>query len=107
MALIFSIVKLIDVYKDEESDTTSLAMEYVDSNEKSFRDHMKLFNLKEIKYYMYQILKAMDYCHSKGIMHRDLKPGNIMLDVAKKRVKILDWGLADFYHKGRYFQDNL
>lgn len=91
------------MYKDEESNTTSLAMEYVDSNEKSFRDHMKLFNLKEIKYYMYQILKAMDYCHSKGIMHRDLKPGNIMLDVMKKRVKILDWGLADFYHKGTLF----
>lgn len=44
-----------------------------------------------------QILKAVDYAHSQGLMHRDLKPTNIMLCIRKGRanfVKILDFGMA-------------
>uniref|UniRef100_A0A671NC10 non-specific serine/threonine protein kinase n=1 Tax=Sinocyclocheilus anshuiensis TaxID=1608454 RepID=A0A671NC10_9TELE len=34
----------------------------------------------DIRFYMYEILKALDFCHSMGIMHRDVKPHNIMID---------------------------
>lgn len=52
---------------------------------------------------MYEILKALDYCHSKGIMHRDVKPHNIMIDMANKKVRLIDWGLAEFYHPGQEY----
>ncbi len=41
----------------------------------------------------------MDYLHRKGIVHRDLKLENCLLD-AEKRVKIIDFGLANFYLSG-------
>lgn len=52
----------------------------------------------DIRYYMYELLKALDFCHSKGIMHRDVKPHNIMIDHEKRELKLIDWGLAEFYH---------
>ena len=38
-----------------------------------------------------------------GIMHRDIKPHNVMIDHKKKKLRIIDWGLAEFYHKGQEY----
>ena len=57
-------------------------------------------NEEEIRYYMYQTFKALDYANSKGIVHRDLHMENIAIDHPNRKLKIIDWGLADFYHPG-------
>lgn len=44
--------------------------------------------------FMYQILNAIEYCHSRNIMHRDLKSKNIMLRTQDDCIKIIDFGLA-------------
>lgn len=36
-------------------------------------------------------------------MHRDIKPHNIMIDAARRRLRVIDWGLAEFYHPGREY----
>src|SRR5688572_22350760 len=33
-----------------------------------------------------------------GIMHRDVKPHNVMIDHQKRILRLIDWGLAEFYH---------
>ena len=43
------------------------------------------------------MLIGIDYAHSCGIMHRDIKPQNILVDYKTRDVYIIDWGLADFY----------
>ena len=36
-------------------------------------------------------------------MHRDLKAGNIMLDIEKRKLRVIDWGLADFYKPNKEY----
>jgi serine/threonine protein kinase len=45
----------------------------------------------------------LDYCHSQGIMHRDVKPHNVMIDHTQRKLRLIDWGLAEFYHPGKEY----
>jgi serine/threonine protein kinase len=36
-------------------------------------------------------------------MHRDVKPHNVMIDHSKRQLRLIDWGLAEFYHSGREY----
>lgn len=54
-------------------------------------------NDHDIRIYLYKILEALDYSHSHGIMHRDVKPLNIVINHQDKMLRLIDWGLADFY----------
>ncbi|KAG2425790.1 hypothetical protein HXX76_013415 [Chlamydomonas incerta] len=96
-----SIIGLLDVVRDPESKTPSLIFEYV--NNQDFKVLYPTLTDMDIRYYVYQLLKALDYAHSHGIMHRDVKPHNVMIDHAKKQLRLIDWGLAEFYHPGREY----
>ncbi|TVY24622.1 Casein kinase II subunit alpha [Lachnellula hyalina] len=72
-----------------QSKTPSLIFEYV--NNTDFRSLYPKFVDYDVRFYIYELLKALDFCHSKGIMHRDVKPHNL---------RLIDWGLAEFYHQG-------
>ncbi|XP_029142765.1 casein kinase II subunit alpha, partial [Protobothrops mucrosquamatus] len=47
--------------------------------------------------------QALDYCHSMGVMHRDVKPHNVMIDHEHRKLRLIDWGLAEFYHPGQEY----
>lgn len=53
------------------------------------------FSESQIKCYMRQLLKGIEHCHSRGIIHRDIKTSNILVD-NNGRLKIADFGLANF-----------
>lgn len=53
--------------------------------------------LAELTFFLKKLLEGLQECHSRGIMHRDIKPENVLLDRRKGELKIIDWGLAEFY----------
>ncbi|KAF5958313.1 hypothetical protein HYC85_005538 [Camellia sinensis] len=96
-----NIVKLLDIVRDQHSKTPSLIFEYVNSTD--FKVLYPTLTDYDIRYYIYELLKALDYCHSQGIMHRDVKPHNVMIDHELRKLRLIDWGLAEFYHPGKEY----
>jgi casein kinase II subunit alpha len=73
-----NIVKLCDILRDPISKTPVFIYEYMPSMETkllipTLEDH-------DIRIYLYKILQALDFSHSHGIMHRDVKPLNIVIN---------------------------
>lgn len=91
-----NIIKFYDIVRDDFTNAISIISEYV-----NFDPHEKLYpklQIGEIKYYIFLLLKALDECHSRGIMHRDIKPGNVLINHRNQSLTIIDWGLAELYY---------
>jgi casein kinase II subunit alpha len=57
----------------------------------------------DVRRYIRGVLEALAFAHARGIMHRDVKPGNIMFNPDSGRVQLIDWGLAERYEPGSVY----
>jgi len=96
-----NIIGLLDIVRDPQSKTPSLIFEHVNATD--FKVLYPSLSDMDIRYYINELLKALDFCHSKGIMHRDVKPHNVMIDHGARKLRLIDWGLAEFYHPGEEY----
>nr|GMC55184.1 probable serine/threonine-protein kinase At1g54610 [Ipomoea batatas] len=56
-------------------------------------------NESQVKCYMQQLLSGLQHCHERGILHRDIKGSNLLIDKSGM-LKIADFGLANFFNTG-------
>ena len=89
-----NIVKVNDVSFGDK--IQYIVMEYIDGiTLKEYIEHQHVIPWKEAVHFTVQILQAMQHAHEKGIVHRDMKPQNIML-LQDGTIKVTDFGIAHF-----------
>nr|XP_024369180.1 cell division control protein 2 homolog A-like isoform X1 [Physcomitrium patens]XP_024369181.1 cell division control protein 2 homolog A-like isoform X1 [Physcomitrium patens]XP_024369182.1 cell division control protein 2 homolog A-like isoform X1 [Physcomitrium patens]XP_024369184.1 cell division control protein 2 homolog A-like isoform X1 [Physcomitrium patens]XP_024369185.1 cell division control protein 2 homolog A-like isoform X1 [Physcomitrium patens]XP_024369186.1 cell division contro len=89
-----NIVRLQDVVHSEKR--LYLVFEYLDLDLKKHMDTCPDLakDPRLIKTFLYQILRGIAYCHSHRVLHRDLKPQNLLIDRRTNALKLADFGLA-------------
>ena len=88
-----SIVTVHDIGQDPESNYSYIAMEFVEGrNLKEVLASGEALQYGEVAEIVAQVADALDYAHARGIVHRDVKPANIIL--CDSRAKITDFGIA-------------
>ena len=89
-----NIVKIFDVSLGDG--IQYIVMEYVDGlTLKEYIEQQHVLRWKEAVHFTVQILRALQHAHDKGIVHRDIKPQNIML-LQDGTIKVMDFGIARF-----------
>ena len=89
-----NIVKIYDVGFTDE--IQFIVMEYIDGiTLKELLEQQGVLRWKDALKFVVQILKALQHAHDKGIVHRDIKPQNIML-FPDGTIKVMDFGIARF-----------
>jgi eukaryotic-like serine/threonine-protein kinase len=85
---------LITIYDfGEEDDLAYMAMELLNGSELDQRMAREAIGIREAISIAEQVAEGLAFAHDSGVIHRDIKPGNIML-LPRGRVKIMDFGIA-------------
>ena len=95
------VVKLLSVEHVEENKKPILYLvfEYLDTDLKKYMDMTgkgpsNPLPKSIVKSFMYQLVKGVAHCHKHGVLHRDLKPQNLLIDKNTNTLKIADLGLG-------------
>jgi len=89
-----NIVQLMEVIMEENK--LYLIFEFLSMDLKRYLDTCAgpAFNTQMVKSFLYQICQGICFCHQRRVLHRDLKPQNLLVDVSTNSIKVADFGLA-------------
>lgn len=91
-----NIVQFLDTFHDKQTDLIYIIMEYVDGQ--TLESYRKIWSQKEALKYIKQIGDALTYLHQKGIIHRNVKPSNIILQNGPLgKVVLIGFSLAQLF----------
>ncbi|VDN98307.1 unnamed protein product [Rodentolepis nana] len=88
-----------------DTDTFFLFFEYINATP-WHTIYIKLSG-EELRNYLRQMFTALEGCHSRGIMHCDIKPNNFLIDHLRRKVYLTDWGLSTFYEGDTFYNTGI
>ncbi|XP_019431399.1 PREDICTED: probable serine/threonine-protein kinase At1g54610 [Lupinus angustifolius] len=92
-----NVIKLEGLITSQTSRSLYLVFEYMEHDLTGLSSDPEIkFSEPQVKCYMQQLLSGLDHCHSRGVLHRDIKGSNLLID-NNGILKIADWGLATFF----------
>ncbi|KAH0913939.1 hypothetical protein HID58_028385 [Brassica napus] len=92
-----NIIKLEGLVTSRMSCSLYLVFEYMEHDLAGLASHPAVkFSEPQVKCYLQQLLSGLDHCHSRGVLHRDIKGSNLLIDNSGV-LKIADFGLASFF----------
>ena len=95
-----NIVSVYDVSTSISMETDYIVMELIEGiTLKQYMEKKGVLNWKETLHFAMQIAKALEHAHSRGVVHRDIKPHNVMV-LKNGSVKVADFGIARMMSKG-------
>ena len=91
-----NVIKLYHSFQDPIKDKIYLILEYCLGDLQTLLDISvtKCFSLWQAKHYFVQLIDGIEYIHSRGIIHKDVKPGNMLIS-ADDILKLTDFGVAE------------
>ena len=101
------VVQLLGVIKCRGLRTVALVLESLGDEVQYLGHQGKSLDGEEIKYYMRCLLTGLKECHQAGIMHRDIKNRNIMVNKVTKQLRIIDLGLSEVYMPNKQYNPSV
>ncbi|KAJ1266094.1 hypothetical protein BS78_08G124900 [Paspalum vaginatum] len=92
-----NVVKLEGLVTSQTSKSLYLVFEYMEQDLEGLAATGLKFTEPQVKCYMKQLLSGLDHCHNRGVLHRDIKGANLLLD-NNGILKIAGFGLAKFFN---------
>lgn len=96
------IIKMLDYFEDQ--DNFYIVMErpekYIDLFD--YITGKRTISERSARYLFRQILEAVQYCTAKGVLHRDVKDENILIDLKTSQIKLIDFGSGTFLKDDAY-----
>ncbi|GAA5825235.1 hypothetical protein JCM11251_006155 [Rhodosporidiobolus azoricus] len=90
-----NVIELLDVFSSKQN--LNLVLEFLTTDlEAVIRDKALVFQQGDIKSWMLMTMKGLDFCHRNWVLHRDMKPNNLLI-AADGTLKLADFGLAREY----------
>eukprot|EP00798_Chlamydomonas_sp_ICE-L_P021693 gene21693-28716_t len=95
-----NIIKVMDVVQERKLHQPAVILEFVGSTLHDVRMGLKPV---EVQLLLYKLISALNFTHSKGYMHRDIKPRNVMADPITKKLRLVDCNEAERYIPGEMY----
>ena len=98
---------LRDLFKEQVNGEEGFVLVLDYFEKEKYKNVFNKLTKYKIKHFMYQTLKTLEYAHSKRIIHRDIKPYNVLINTRTLQVRVIDWGISDYFHPNKRFSSDI